>query len=195
MNKKINQKKYLEALNFAFKLHSKQFRKGTKIPYFFHLSSVSNHVIENGGNTDEAISGLLHDAVEDQGGEKTLKLIKKKFGNKVAKIVDDCTDTKIIPKPSWFERKNKYILDLRKKSQSSLLVSICDKTHNASCINNDYYRVGEKIWKRFSVNKKQVCWYYESLGKCYYKHLKGHKVLKKNYKGLILEMKLISKKQ
>ena len=79
MNKKINQKKYLEALNFAFKLHSKQFRKGTKIPYFFHLSSVSNHVIENGGDTDEAIAGLLHDAVEDQGGEKTLKLIKKKF--------------------------------------------------------------------------------------------------------------------
>ena len=77
MNKKINQKKYLEALQFAFKLHSKQFRKGTKIPYFFHLSSVSNHVIENGGNTDEAIAGLLHDAVEDQGGEKTLKLIKK----------------------------------------------------------------------------------------------------------------------
>ena len=195
MNKKINQKKYLEALNFAFKLHSKQFRKGTKIPYFSHLSSVSNHVIENGGNTDEAIAGLLHDAVEDQGGEKTLQLIKKKFGNKVAKIVDDCTDTKIIPKPPWFERKNKYILDLRKKSQSSLLVSICDKTHNASCINNDYYRVGEKIWKRFSVNKKQVCWYYESLGKCYYKHLKGHKVLKQNYKELILEMKLISKKQ
>ena len=93
MNKKINQKKYLEALNFAFKLHSKQFRKGTKIPYFFHLSSVSNHVIENSGNTDEAIAGLLHDAVEDQGGEKTLKLIKKKFGNKVAKIVEDCTDT------------------------------------------------------------------------------------------------------
>ena len=155
MNKKINQKKYLEALNFAFKLHSKQFRKGTKIPYFFHLSSVSNHVIENGGDTDEAIAGLLHDAVEDQGGEKTLKLIKKKFGNKVAKIVEDCTDTKIIPKPPWFERKNKYILGLRKKSQSSLLVSICDKTHNASCIINDYYRVGEKIWTRFSANKKQ----------------------------------------
>ena len=140
--KKINQKKYLEALNFAFKLHSKQFRKGTKIPYFFHLSSVSNHVIENGGDTDEAIAGLLHDAVEDQGGEKTLKLIKKKFGNKVAKIVEDCTDTKVIPKTPWFARKKQYISDLKKKSQSSLLVSICDKTHNASCLINDFYRVG-----------------------------------------------------
>ena len=177
MNKKINQKKYLEALNFSFKLHSKQIRKGTKIPYFFHLSSVSNYVIENGGDTDEAIAGLLHDAVEDQGGEKTLKLIRKKFGNKVAKIVEDCTDTKVIPKPPWFERKKQYILKLKKKAQSSLLVSMCDKTHNASCIINDYYRVGKKIWNRFSANKKQVCWYYESLGKCYYKNLKGHKVL------------------
>ena len=96
---KINQQKYLSALNFAYKLHKKQFRKDTQIPYFFHLSSVSNHIIENGGTTDEAIAGLLHDAVEDQGGEKTLKLIRKKFGNKVAKIVEDCTDTKIEPKP------------------------------------------------------------------------------------------------
>ena len=191
--KKINQKKYLEALDFAFKLHSKQFRKGTKIPYFFHLSSVSNYVIENGGDTDEAIAGLLHDAVEDQGGEKTLILIKKKFGNKVAKIVEDCTDTKVIPKPPWFNRKKKYISDLKNKSQSSLLVSICDKTHNASSIINDYYRVGKKIWNRFSANKKQVFWYYESLGKCYYKNLKNHKVLKQNFKKLISEMKRISK--
>ena len=88
----INKNRYREALIFTFKLHSKQFRKDTKIPYFFHLSSVSNLVIENGGNTDEAIAGLLHDAVEDQGGEKTLKLIKRKFGNKVAKIVEDCTE-------------------------------------------------------------------------------------------------------
>ena len=193
MNKKINQKKYLEALNFSFKLHSKQIRKGTKIPYFFHLSSVSNHIIENGGDTDEAIAGLLHDAVEDQGGEKTLKLIRKKFGNKVAKIVEDCTDTKVIPKPPWFERKKQYILKLKKKAQSSLLVSMCDKTHNASCIINDYYRVGKKIWNRFSANKKQVCWYYESLGKCYYENLKGHKVLKQNYKKLVSEMKTIAK--
>ena len=192
--KKINQKKYLEALNFAFKLHSKQFRKGIKIPYFFHLSSVSNHVIENGGDTDEAIAGLLHDSVEDQGGEKTLKLIKKKFGNKVAKIVEDCTDAKVIPKPPWFERKKQYILDLKKKPQSSLLLSICDKTHNATCIVNDYSRVGKKLWKRFSAKPKQIYWYYESLEKCYSKYLKGHKVLKQNYFKIIKEMKLISKK-
>ena len=190
---KINQQKYQTALNFAYKLHKKQIRKGTQIPYFFHLSSVSNHVIENGGNTDEAIAGLLHDAVEDQGGDKTLTLIRKKFGNKVAKIVEDCTDTNIVPKPPWLERKKKYIENLKFKSQSSLLVSLCDKTHNASCIVNDYGRAGNKLWKRFTAKPKQICWYYDSLGKCYFKNLKSHKVLKQNFKKLVIEMKRVVK--
>ena len=190
---KINQQKYQKALNFSYKLHRKQIRKGTQIPYFFHLSSVSNHVIENGGNTDEAIAGLLHDAVEDQGGKKTLTLIRKKFGNKVAKIVEDCTDTNIEPKPPWLKRKKKYIENLKFKSQSSLLVSLCDKTHNASCIVNDYGRAGNKLWKRFTAKPKQICWYYDSLGKCYFKNLKGHKVLKQNFKKLVTEMKRVAK--
>ena len=80
-----------------------------------------------------------------------------------------------------------------KKPHSSLLVSICDKTHNASCIINDYLRLGKKLWTRFNANPKQICWYYESLGKCYYKHLKGHKVLKQNFKKLVSEMKKIVK--
>jgi len=190
---KINQQKYQKALNFSYKLHRKQIRKGTQIPYFFHLSSVSNHVIENDGNTDEAIAGLLHDAVEDQGGKKTLTLIRKKFGNKVAKIVEDCTDTNIEPKPPWLIRKKKYIENLKFKSQSSLLVSLCDKTHNASCIVNDYGRAGNKLWKRFTAKPKKICWYYDSLGKCYFKNLKGHKVLKQNFKKLVTEMKRVAK--
>ena len=189
----INKNRYREALIFTFKLHSKQFRKDTKIPYFFHLSSVSNLVIENGGNTDEAIAGLLHDAVEDQGGEKTLKLIKRKFGNKVAKIVEDCTDTKVTPKPPWLERKKQYILDLNKKSQSSLLVSICDKTHNAYSIINDYDRIGKKLWKRFNAKPTKIYWYYESLLKCYNKNLRGNKVLKQNFKKLVSLIKKITK--
>ncbi|WP_415285753.1 hypothetical protein ABXT46_04235 [Candidatus Pelagibacter sp. Uisw_104] len=66
---------------------------------------------------DEAIGGLLHDAVEDQGGLKTLIKIRKLFGNKVAKIVNECSDTLqgdhrlynyiIVPQPPWLlERKN-----------------------------------------------------------------------------------------
>lgn len=193
MNKGIDKKKYKKAIDYAFALHSNQYRKGTTIPYFTHLVSVSNNVIENGGSTDEVIAGLLHDAVEDQGGEKTLKLIRKRFGNKVAKIVEECSDTKIIPKPPWLERKKKYLSGMKKSTQSSLFVSLCDKLHNATCIVNDYQRVGRKLWKRFNASSKQVYWYHNSLYINFTKHLRDHKVLKRNYKNIVSEMKTIVK--
>jgi (p)ppGpp synthase/HD superfamily hydrolase len=193
MNKGIDKKKYKKAIDYAFALHSNQYRKGTTIPYFTHLVSVSNNVIENGGNTDEAIAGLLHDAVEDQGGEKTLKLIRKRFGNKVAKIVEECSDTKITPKPPWLERKKKYLSGMKKSTQSSLFVSLCDKLHNATCIVNDYQRIGRTLWKRFNASPKQMYWYYNSLYINFTKHLRNHKVLKRNYKNIVSEMKTIVK--
>ena len=110
MNEAIDKNKYKKALDFAYKLHFEQNRKDTEIPYFTHLVSVSNNIIEDGGTTDEAIGGLLHDAVEDQGGLKTLIQIRKLFGSKVAKIVDECSDTVVVPKPPWQERKKKYIV-------------------------------------------------------------------------------------
>ena len=186
-------KKYDEALRFSSELHRTQNRKGTDIPYVSHLMSVSALVLEYGGNEVQAIAGLLHDAVEDQGGLKTLKIIRKKFGSKVAKIVSDCTDAEIEPKPPWLERKKSYIKSLKNKPQSSLFVSVCDKTHNASCIVNDHKRVGKKLWKRFSAKPKQIYWYYDSLGKCFNKNLKGKKVLKQNFSKLVLELKRISK--
>ena len=194
MNNSIDKIKYKKALDFAYKIHFDQNRKKTKIPYFTHLVSVSNNVIEDGGTTDEAIGGLLHDAVEDQGGLKTLKKIRKLFGNNVAKIVNECSDTIVVPKPPWLARKKKYISDIKKKGQSSMFVSLCDKLHNGTCIVNDHKRVGKKIWKRFTATPKQVAWYYESLYKEFSKHLKGHKVLKDNYLMVVKEIKRAASK-
>ncbi len=55
MKKKIDKKKYKKALDFAYKIHFKQNRKGTGMPYFTHLVSVSNNFIENDGSIDEVI--------------------------------------------------------------------------------------------------------------------------------------------
>ena len=188
----LDKKKYKKALDFAYKIHFNQNRKKTKIPYFTHLVSVSNNVIEDGGTTDEAIGGLLHDAVEDQGGLKTLKKIRKLFGNKVAQIVNECSDTIVVPKPPWLTRKKKYLSDIKKKSQSSMFVSLCDKLHNGTSIVNDYKRKGKKVWTRFTAKPKQVAWYYEGLYKEFSKHLKGHKVLKGNYLTVVKEIKRAS---
>ena len=195
MKKKIDKKKYKKALDFTYKIHFKQNRKDTGIPYFTHLVSVSNNVMEEGGTTDEAIGGLLHDAVEDQGGLKTLIKIRKLFGNNVAKIVDECSDTVVVPKPPWLLRKKKYISDIKKKGQSSMFVSLCDKLHNVTCIVNDYKREGRKVWGLFkNASPKQVAWYYESLYKEFSKHLKGHKVLKDNYLMVVKDIKKAASK-
>jgi len=61
-----------QAFLFASELHRRQLRKGTSIPYISHLLSMAALVLEDGGGEDEAIAALLHDAVEDQGGQATL---------------------------------------------------------------------------------------------------------------------------
>jgi (p)ppGpp synthase/HD superfamily hydrolase len=64
--------RFAEALTYAERLHRSQKRKGNDIPYVAHLLAVCATVLEWGGDEDTAVAGLLHDAVEDQGGLETL---------------------------------------------------------------------------------------------------------------------------
>lgn len=105
--------RFEEALAFAARLHAAQTRKGTETPYIAHLLAVASLVITHGGDQDEAIAGLLHDAVEDQGGRPTLELIRARFSERVAAIIDGCTDTDVQPDPPWRERKERYLCHLR----------------------------------------------------------------------------------
>jgi len=155
--------RFKEALLWASELHVNQHRKGTKVPYISHLMAVSSLVLEHGGNEDQAIAALLHDAVEDQGGRKTLDQIRARFGNTVAGIVDECTDTYVEPRPDWRPRKEKYIANIPNKSPQALLVSAADKVHNARAILNDYRTHGEDLWGRFNGKKEGTLWYYRSL--------------------------------
>ena len=154
---------------FAFQLHRRQKRKQTSIPYISHLLSVSALVMEHGGNEDQAIAALLHDAVEDQGGRPTLRNIAAKFGKKVAKIVDGCTDSYVEPKPPWRKRKEQYIARLVKEPASVQLVSCADKLHNVRTIIADYRKIGEKLWPRFNGGREGSLWYYRSLANIFVK--------------------------
>src|SRR5579859_2711680 len=87
------------ALAYASRAHREQLRKGSDIPYVAHLLSVCAIVLEHGGDEDQAIAALLHDAVEDQGGRPRLADIEKQFGPRVAEIVAACTDADVMPKP------------------------------------------------------------------------------------------------
>jgi (p)ppGpp synthase/HD superfamily hydrolase len=159
------------ALVMATQLHAGQTRKGTEeqkrngteIPYISHLLSVSSLVIEHGGTEDQAIAGLLHDAVEDQGGIKTLERIRDHFGSGVADIVDHCTDAYEEPKPEWRSRKEKYIAEIANMPLEAKLVSCADKLHNARAILSDLREVGNDLWSRFTGQKDGTLWYYRSL--------------------------------
>ncbi len=152
-----------EAIFYSHNLHRAQFRKGTSIPYISHLMAVTSLVLEHGGTEDQAIAALLHDAAEDAGGEPTLNEIRVQFGDSVAAIVADCTDAWSDPKPPWRARKEAYLQSMLAKPQSSLLVSLADKTHNAEAIRQDYLELGDALWSRFNGGADGTRWYYFTL--------------------------------
>jgi (p)ppGpp synthase/HD superfamily hydrolase len=166
-------KKFDEALQLASDLHRDQKRKETPIPYIAHLMAVSGIVLEANAYhrfdniEDLAIAALLHDAIEDQGHQIELEDIRKRFGDTVHDIVRDCSDaiihTQGEKKAPWKVRKQAYIDRVKSKSRETVLVSCADKLHNARSIMFDYDRIGDVIWDRFTPEKEETLWYYESL--------------------------------
>ncbi len=157
--------RFHEAMTAAAEWHSTQTRKGGDIPYIAHLLGVTSIALEHGADEDEAIGALLHDAVEDQGGRKTLALIKERFGPCVADIVEACSDSyeDEPSKLSWRERKVNYIERMKTTSPSVVLVSASDKLHNLRSILMDYRLLGEALWPRFAGGREGTFWYYQSL--------------------------------
>ncbi|MGA9676451.1 MAG: HD domain-containing protein [Mycobacterium sp.] len=156
--------KFIEALGYAARKHAMQTRKASEVLYLGHLLSVAGLVIEADGTETQAIAALLHDAAEDQGGERTLAEIDEKFGAGVASIVAECSDTFETPKPPWHARKERYIDHLRVASEGAVLVSLADKLDNARAILRDFRALENEVWQRFSVQDPQLhLWYYRSL--------------------------------
>jgi (p)ppGpp synthase/HD superfamily hydrolase len=162
-----------DALAYASGLHRTQTRKGSGIPYVSHLLAVAAIALENGTDEDQAIAALLHDAIEDQGGLPRLEEIRARYGDGVAQIVADCTDSHEEPKPAWHPRKEAYIASLAHKPPRSLAVSLADKTHNAAAINADLRAHGAAVWSRFTGGMGGTLWYYRALANAFRAHAPG----------------------
>ncbi len=152
-----------EAFRYAAEKHAAQTRKKTDVPYISHLMSVAALVLEAGGDEDQAIAALLHDVVEDCGGEPVLEEVRQRFGERVANIVEGCTDAYTIPKPPWKQRKLDYLEVLRRADDDIRLVSAADKLHNVRTILADYRHEGDRVWDRFSGRKDGTLWYYRAV--------------------------------
>lgn len=155
--------RFEQALVYATRLHAAQIRKASGVPYISHLLSVTALVLEAGGDEDEAIAALLHDAVEDQGGKATRAEIYHLFGERVGTIVDNCTEFDTEIKPPWHERKQQYLEQLRQSSVATRRVALADKLHNARTLLQDYRQQGEALWSMFSAGKEGLLWFYHSL--------------------------------
>jgi len=179
-----------DALLYATRLHSSQMRKRSDVPYIAHLLGVTSIVLEDGGTEDEAIAALLHDAVEDQGGLKTLEEIRSRFGIPVADIVLSVSDSHSEPKPAWRERKEAYINSIRSASPSAVRVSLADKIYNASTTIQDIRREGEAAWGKFNGGKEGTLWYYEQLIQAFKKH--GSSPLLAEFVRTVDQLKILS---
>ena len=162
----ILSERFERALVYAVERHRHQSRNGTEIPYVSHLLQVSGIVLEAGGDEDQAIAGLLHDAIEDApaGEADTVRReILERFGERVLALVEACTDADTQPKPPWGERKCAYLEHLKTVEHDALLVSAADKLHNARAILRDYRAVGDALWCRFAGDRDGTLWYYRAL--------------------------------
>ncbi len=159
-------KRFERALTYAARVHARQTRKGKPTPYISHLLGVTSIVLDHGGDEDQAIAALLHDAAEDQGGRPRLADIHRKFGARVARIVDGCTDTYEDPKPPWLVRKKSYLKHLRHATADVRLVSAADKLHNAREILADVRSSPRStVWHRFRGGRQGTVWYYRALAR------------------------------
>jgi GTP pyrophosphokinase len=158
--------RFESALVYATRLHARQTRKGSGIPYVSHLLGVCSLVLEYGGDEDQAIAALLHDGPEDQGGDRTLQDIRTRFGSRVAHIVDGCTDG--LPddeglREPWLDRKSRYVAHLADADADVVLVSCSDKLYNARSVVGDQLLSGDAVFQRFTARKDGTLAYYGSI--------------------------------
>lgn len=154
--------KFNDALSWATTLHQQQVRKVRQTPYITHLMSVAALVLENGGDEEQAIAALLHDAIEDQG--VTVEEISNRFGENVATLVAAVTEFHDRPKPEWLARKQMYLNNLRTSPLEAILISLADKYHNACSLEQDLFFYGEALWQDFFKSRKdETRWFYREL--------------------------------
>jgi len=159
-------RRFYFALQFASELHCRDRRKGTTIPYIAHLMSVCALVLEAGGDEDQAITALLHDAIEKHGGPSTLSTIRELFGTRVADALEFCSDgTAIDPAKArdWRGTKQGYLEHLRNANEDALFVAAADKLHNARAMLSDEREMGKKSWSRFKAPKEDQLWLYDAI--------------------------------
>ena len=197
----ILSERFDRACLLASELHRTQKRKNIRAPFMCHILGVASLVTENIGMLvddpqeaeDAVIIALLHDAVEDQGGQPTLERIREAFGDKIAQGVLSLTDAipepggKKLPKP---ERNQLYLEHLKADSAVIALISCCDKIYNLRTMAADAAAKGASFWDAYSQSPEATVANYQRLGAVYAQKLAHHRIVKV-YKNALAQVEAL----
>lgn len=184
--------RYHQAMVYAARLHRDQRRKSTDVPYMSHLLAVSGLVLEFGGTEDEAIAGLLHDALEDQSERTSYQQIEAEFGTEVARIVLECSEAGELTATSWRQRKLDYLAHLQRADRSVLRVALADKLHNARSIVTDLRVLGAALWDRFNAGRADHLWCYGELAVVFRERWPGDARWPRDFEAVVESMAALS---
>lgn len=145
----INGKELIKkAEDFAVKKHHGQTRKFTGEPYVIHPKQVSDLVAQYGGSPEMIAAAWLHDVVEDCGVK--IKKIREKFGDKVAKLVEELT---LPPYADKGGKKSDYIAKkMETMSSDGLTIKLCDRLNNVS----DFETAHPKFVSKYAPKTKFI---------------------------------------
>jgi len=158
-----------KAIEFAGQAHKDQFRKGTTVPYLVHLLDVLSILLKNGASENLAIAGVLHDVLEDTLRSKAE--VRKNFGDTVARLVDDASESEKLTKGvsneekkrTWELRKSQKIEKVKTSGRDLRLLVCADKLANIRDLVEDIRLNGESVWSKFNATKEQEAWYYHEM--------------------------------
>lgn len=101
-------------------------------PQIEHLQEVVDIVWISGGSDIEIAAAWLHDSVEDTA--VTLEDLKKEFGDEVAGLVHELTDSDDIRHLPTAERKQKQAERIRNESEGARRIKLADQISNVRCV-------------------------------------------------------------
>lgn len=149
-----------KAIRTAAYQHRHQFRTGDgATPYVTHLFAVA--LIVAGYTEDEEViaAALLHDTLEDT--RYTAEQLTADFGSRVCQLVVGVTEDKTIR--NWAARKQAYLQNLRAAPMESQLIATADKIHNVQSLQNDYAKIGARLWRKFTIHNHDPLWFYRQV--------------------------------
>ncbi|MBI4674795.1 MAG: bifunctional (p)ppGpp synthetase/guanosine-3',5'-bis(diphosphate) 3'-pyrophosphohydrolase [Chloroflexi bacterium] len=156
-----------DAIEFAARAHSGQYRKGTRVPYIIHPLAVARTLIECDADETLVIAALLHDVVEDT--NTPLDAVRDAFGDEVAELVKALSEPH--RQDPWEKRKQGTLEFLATASQEVLMLEVADKLDSLRDIRATLEREGEKTWQRFNRGRDQQAWYHRALAEIFTRRL------------------------